>query len=64
MVMLLPFYLHVPQHSPWCIQPVIPCRAAPFVVKRAACPAQSYSNSFLLYYRHPCHDSAPSLASS
>ena len=43
MVMFLPFHPDVPQHLPWCIQPVIPCFAAPFVVQRVVCPEQSYS---------------------
>ena len=63
MVMFLPFRPHVPQHPPWCIQPVIPCFAAPFVVQRVVCPAQSYSGLLLLYYQSSGHDSALPLAS-
>ena len=48
MVMFLPFHPHVPQHPPWCIQPVIPCFAAPFVVQHVVCPAQSCFGLFLL----------------
>ena len=63
MVMFPPFHPHVPQHPPWCIQPVIPCFAAPFVVQRAVCPAQSCFGLFLLYYWRSGHDIALRLAS-